>query len=56
MTDKSMFLHFVDHHLVVFRDHKVNSQGPIRSEMDDLSSQSELHDGSEGYKPVLYKG
>jgi len=55
-TDKSMGLHFVDHHLVVFRDHNVNSQGPIRSEMDDLSLQSELHDGSEGYKPVLYKG
>jgi len=49
-----MGLHFVDHHLEVFRDHKANSQCPIRSETDDLSSQNELHDGSEGYKPVFY--
>ena len=51
-----MVLHFVDHHLVVFRDHIVNSQGPIRSETDDLSSHSELHDGSKRYKPALYHG
>jgi len=56
MTDKSMFLHFVDHHLVVLRDHIVNSQGQIRGETDDRCSQSGLHDGSERYEPALYQG